>query len=504
MDKSSLEFKIVHLSDLHIRGGSSQRNMNHKHSIPHMRGIQKIIENEADGLDRLIITGDISHYGDEENLLMASQWIFSSLSIGNGEHISIGLSKEEHHKIKLIPGNHDAWNTDTHGKPVARQQKSLSNFNFAFGKPEKPAMPLEDGYFYDWIEKNGRGIFFTYLDSSFLGDTKIEKDNPTLISFDKIAKGKLSKTQAGKVLMLYDKGMLGQLKKPSSEELIPKDKFTKSLKIVVMHHYLFEPIGQKREPLLQMNDTEVVFRNFALADTDILICGHKHFAESKEHLYLHHFDKRAKARYIFNYFRRLIGIHSLPVQYQDRKGRKINSLISSFISLLLINKRQASNDNTEIKTDQDFVDKLSEILIKGIDKPDNFEHEVRDFILKNKLSAVDDDLLNEAELLEIASRIRISLNDQEKQKIKVLAMDLKRIIKKLYSRQFLQLMAGSACKAHNDEGKIRSFNIYRITPNLSGFLLKCDRYNWDKDGKEFNPNPQSVLYEFKDDNRPLH
>lgn len=499
------DFKLIHLSDLHIHGGSSQTNKNHKHSIPHMRGIQKIVEQQRNNLDRLIITGDLSHYGHEENLLLAKQWIYNTLEIGNDVQISIGLEEKDFDKIRIIPGNHDAWNSKSKtGKTVDRRQKSLENFNYALRRNGKDVIPFPDGYYYDWIEKKDRAIFFVYLDSSFLGDTQIEHDNPDLTFLDRIAKGKISKKQSEKVLMLYDKGMLGILKKPDSTESIDKVKFSKSLKIVVMHHYLFEPMGQKREPLLQMNERETVFRNLALGDTDILLCGHKHYAENKDHLYLHHFNKRAKARYIFNYFRRLIGIHSLPFQYDDKDGKKHNKFISTLISLFLYKKYKSQNDNQNIITDEEFIEQLTDILLKGIETPENFEKEIKEFINIHNTKALDDDKLDEKELLEIANRVKISLTDDEKEKLKILTKELKKIINQLFSRQFLQLMAGSACKAHDSEEKFRSFNIYKIDILTEGYEVKCERYIWNNYKKEFNETPQIHSFEFKDKNRPLH
>jgi hypothetical protein len=500
------DFKIIHLSDLHFHGGSSQRHKSHTHSIPHLKGIQKVVQREKVKLDRLIITGDISQYGDENNLLLARQWIFNSMEIGNEEKISIGLGEGQLDKIRLIPGNHDAWNSKTKsGKLLDLRQKSLENFNFVFRKNGQDVIKFPDGYYYDWLQKNDRGIFMIFLDSSYLGDPQLELENSEFVFLDKIAKGKISKKQAESLLMLYDKGMTGKLTDPNEKDkYIDKNIFSKSLKIVVMHHYIFEPAGQKIEPLLQLNDTETVFKNIALADTDIVMCGHKHYAEIKDHLYLHHFDRRAKARYIFNYFRRLIGIHSLPFQYKDKIGKKENKLISSLISLFLLSNYKSHNDNAEVTTDVQFIDSLSEILVNGIESPDEFESKIKAFINKTKSNSFDESLIDESELMEIVKRVRTSFNDEEREKLKILTKHLKKIIKELFSRQFLQLMAGSACKAHDGEKKYRSFNVYKIDATDEGFRLKCEKYIWDHELEDFNERPTTVIFEFLDKNRPLH
>jgi len=43
-----------------------------------------------------------------------------------------------------------------------------------------------------------------------------------------------------------------------------------------MHHYLFEPPEQSSDYFMRIQDRDVVFRNLALSDFDVLLCGQKH------------------------------------------------------------------------------------------------------------------------------------------------------------------------------------------------------------------------------------
>jgi hypothetical protein len=117
---------------------------------------------------------------------------------------------------------------------------------------------------------------------------------------------------------------------------------------------------------------------------------------------------------------------------------------------------------------------------------------------------VSDGILDENELIEITRRVKTSFTVEEREKLKILTKHLKMIIKDLFSRQFLQLMGGSACKCNGNESKIRSFNIYKVSIQSDGYQLRCENYVWDNEIKDYNDKPTTVLYEFKDKNRPLH
>ena len=47
--------KFIHLSDFHFHGGQSQKNDNHRHSISHLKGIEKIVRKHESTTDRIII-----------------------------------------------------------------------------------------------------------------------------------------------------------------------------------------------------------------------------------------------------------------------------------------------------------------------------------------------------------------------------------------------------------------------------------------------------------------
>ena len=71
---------------------------------------------------------------------------------------------------------------------------------------------------------------------------------------ERIAVGKVTVHQTTILLDIFDRGMEGQLLDPRSGKTISADAFARSLKIGVMHHYLFEPPDAKAEPLLRLKE----------------------------------------------------------------------------------------------------------------------------------------------------------------------------------------------------------------------------------------------------------
>lgn len=486
-------FKIIHLSDLHMGNSYSvtQGKIVPRHSIKQMIEIQKLVNSELPNLDRIIISGDVSDSGDKESLLLARQWIRNSLEIGNGAQISLGLPDHLSHILKIIPGNHDAYNYKKVKKDLQiLYQESLANYNDVFVE-DKIEENVER---YDWIEKDGACLFIYYADTSFLGDSENEK--PELKLLAKPAKGKLSVHKSEKLLETFDKGMRGFLHYDQDGSLIDKYKFRSSIKIIVMHHYLFEPVGYPIEPLLELSDKETVFANIAMADFDILLCGHKHISDVRDDQYIRHFDRRAKARYLINYFRRMLGIYSLPLQYKDKNGKKLSKLKSFFLSFNFLKQIEKNPSNDKMNLDLEYLEKINALILSGVKNPDKFDHYIKKFALDNKKDNID-----EKELCSLAKTIRVDLSDQEKTELIKICANLKKMINNLSHRHFLQVMAGSACK--NRQSKANSFNVYEVEPIKDGYIFHSRKYDWsDETGKFLVENATS--YEFKHNNRPMH
>ncbi len=477
------EFNFLHISDLHFSEGTDVSNKGHSHSVDHLIGLQKAVHETGD-YDFSILSGDISNHGDRQSLINASGYIFDTIPIGRGE--STGL-KIPHERTGVIPGNHDAWNNTINGPIVDRRQKSLENYNFAFDKHQ---IPGNLGCYYKWIEKNGHGIYMAFVDSCYLGDTEKHDDctfGPMRID-QAVAKGKLTVEQTETLIEWYDLGVRGQLLYPNNADtFIDGEKFAKSLKVIVMHHYLFEPPEHKSDYFMRVSYRDIVFRNIALADFDMLLCGHKHIPAFDIHSYGHHFDERAKNRYLINIFRRLIGLHSLPIQFEDEDGKRWSKALSMVSNIIykIFKANEKGKDPVSITAD------VLEMLKSGLQEPEKLERKVKDFIYRNGRNA--EEVLDKKEINEIKKRISVGLTVEERKELNNVAKKIVDTTKELKSKSFIQSMSGSTVKSDSDKACLRTFNKYRFSKMENGWKIKSFRYQWDQSTKGFDVDNPLVM-----------
>lgn len=485
------KFTIFHISDLHFSEGTDLSNPAHTHSVRRLTGLQRAL-NAFKEKDFLIVSGDISNLGDRQSLINASGFIFDTIPIGKGKMIGLNASIE---KCGIVPGNHDAWNSPSlyEGRTLLdRRQKALENYNFAFKDHQ---IDPEYGSYYRWLEKDGHGLYMAFVDSCFLGDTEDNKDSTFgNIRYDQaIAKGKLTVDQTERLLELHDLGMKGRLPKSTNNDaFIEKDIFAQSLKILIMHHYIFEPPGHSSDYFMRISHRDIVFRNIAMSDFDILLCGHKHIPAFDIHSYGAHFDGRAMNRYVINCFRRFIGLHSLPLQFEVYKGRYISKALT-FVTSILHKMTKRNKPNADSK---EIADDVLELLKDGLDNPDGLEKKIKTFI--NEKGVLGAEILNKGELKDIKKRISIGLSVEERKKLKDVSNKIMKIAKKLKSKTFIQAMSGASVKKAGGEERIRSFNKYDIFRTNDSWELNESRYEWDYSSDSFSlEDPFEVHHTFK-------
>lgn len=485
------DFVLAHISDLHFSEGTDQSNPNHAHSIQHLIGLQARLAPLSE-VDYLIVSGDVSNHGDRQSLVTASGWLFSTIPIGKGEYTGLKMPLE---RVRVVPGNHDAWNANESGHLIDRRQKSLENYNFAFPNHQIP----HGGCYFDWQQKGHNGLYIVFVDSCFLGDTEPNTESTFgTLRFDQaIAKGRLTVEQTEQLLEWYDKGNKGSLENPhKSGTYIDQSVFAASLKILVMHHYLFEPPEKKSDYFMRVQHRDIVFRNIALSDFDVLMCGHKHVAAFDVHDYGDHFDDRAVNRYMTNYFRRLIGLESLPIQFVDEEGKRLSKALTQLAEIIgsyfkRINSFLPGAQSTS--TDPDIADNVFQLLKNGLDNPNGLKRTVEKFL--HDAGTTGASMLDSRELKSIQKRISVGFNTQERKELRKVADSISTISRELKSRQFLQLMSGSSAKASSPPEQKRSFHIYRIRRDDVGWSVVCERYNWE--GSAFSDKPTSRNHSFK-------
>ncbi|CAB3801184.1 metallophosphoesterase family protein [Pararobbsia alpina] len=131
---SNSDFVLAHISHLHFSQGPDQSDPNHTHSIPQLIGLQDGLATLRD-IGCLIVSGDVSNHGDRQSLVTANGWLFRTIPIGNGQYAGLNMPSE---RVRIVPGNHDAWNAKESEHLIDRRQKSLENYNFAFPQQQIP------------------------------------------------------------------------------------------------------------------------------------------------------------------------------------------------------------------------------------------------------------------------------------------------------------------------------------------------------------------------------
>ena len=128
---------------------------------------------------------------------------------------------------------------------------------------------------YDLIQKNNDAIYIVYVDFTSL----VGKSGGVFRGF---AAGEISEKQNSHIFELYNKGICGELVNNENQCNIDKDLFLKSFKIIVMHHYIFrDKKGLLLKYSMDLKNRMTVLKNMELSHFDILLCGHKHVAESR-------------------------------------------------------------------------------------------------------------------------------------------------------------------------------------------------------------------------------
>jgi 3',5'-cyclic AMP phosphodiesterase CpdA len=455
--------RLAQLSDIHFHESSSGEVDNYRHSVNCLKKIQQVFG--AEQPHHLVITGDITNLGDKLSLERAYQWINDRIYV-DGEYCGLEC-KSKGVNVIPVPGNHDAFDAPSHGANWKRWQSSLSNFYSVF---HEYVFPDKDSVDYQWLAKGNAKVFICRVDSCYLGDNETEF-LPGRFSLDPMAKGRLSKQQSQRVLVIYDRGLRGELKSEDGR-LIPAGDFMCSLKILVMHHYLFEPPDVQSEPLLDLEDKRTVFQNLAMSDFDLLLCGHKHIADVQRYAYLDHFDPRGRVRMAFNHVRRSLGISSLPLG-AEQDGRRLNRFVRFALGFLVLSKTGGSG------LTNDHAEEIIQILDAAIEKPDVLREELRRYAQKRG-EVKQAGLFDDEEIRVLQDRMRAKFTTSQMRQLARSAMALRGVVERLGGRPFAQIIAGSSAKKSENGGRTRALNFYDISfdQERNGISFQHRRYSW--------------------------
>ncbi len=449
------ELRMGQISDLHFSAGADPNSTKHCHSIDLLVAAEKTLKSL--NLDYLVVSGDITNNGDRESLLKAQDWLVREFGIGGRRSTGLKLPAE---KLGIVPGNHDAWNSATFGKARLRWQRSVQNYNDVFEDHRIP----EEGCYYNWIEKDDLCVFLAFVDSSYLG--ALEGQGALSDPFSKIARGKLSLDQFETLLQWNDCGLHGKLEKPRQPgNTIPANAFAESLKILVMHHYLFPPSGVADDYFMDLNCRDIVTRNVVMADFDIVLCGHKHIPEFEPKAMGELFDGRARKRYLLNALRRNLGMHSIPLRFPSEMGRRISKAIGFFTHLV----RQSQPGST--------TDDLVELLSHAIGKPSVFKAELKTMLAN--AYPTNQNVTDMRELKELQSTVMTRFTTAERKLLSaVIRRNLNEALNRLSQRTLLHIISGSTTKAFHSTSPCRSLNVYTVKKDARHIRFEMEQYSW--------------------------
>jgi predicted phosphodiesterase len=460
--------RIMHLSDIHFYESSDGSTHKYRHDINCLKKIRTLVDTHEPNY--LVITGDITNIGDKLSLERAYQWIHDRIYV-DGEYFGLEATKKGIVPI-IVPGNHDAFNAPTHGSNYHRWQTSLANYYSAFHEYRFGDKATSVDYV--WIASGDIRVFVCRVDSCFLGDPETEAYSSGL-SLDKVAKGKISRIQSEEILSLYDKGIRGELLDGQGKPITPGD-FLRSLKILVTHHYLFEPADARAEPLLALNDKKAVFQNIAMSDFDVLLCGHKHIADIHVYSYLDHFDARGKVRLALNHVRRSLGIKSLPLRADD-DGRLLARMYRFMLGVLYLSKTQGKGLTEE------HAEEIITILQRSLESPLVLKDELGRYI-RQKRDVLQAGLFEDDEIRDLHSRIQKQFSQADQRKIILAAGSLRGTISKLGGRPFAHIISGSSAKFSETNSRARAVNMYQVEGSgTSDYSLSIERFSWDAEGR---------------------
>lgn len=474
--------RIMHISDLHFH--DNIKTGERCHSLDCLKGIENLVNEQKPS--HIVISGDLTEIGDLPSLDQAHKWIHTKFAADGKDY---GLHATEKNLIPIIvPGNHDAFNASSRGRWYERWQSSLSNFNTVF---RKYAWRNADcGVKYMWFDDGVMPLFVCLANSCYLSDSDEDASNLPLPS--KISNGNISKNQSKRLLQLFDNGVAGLLEAGDGSRIQGR-RYLVALKVLVMHHYLFEPefcdthplLRPLVKPFLRMKSRKIVFHNLAMSDFDVILCGHRHVKDIKASAYAAHFDRRGQSRLAFNYARRTLGLTSLPLAADENgiligKGKR---LLLAFLAVTGL---------ARLPADEKVAVAVISFLQNAIQDPTLLRNEWLRH-LKTERGAFPS--ISHREILELYCAVRLHLHRGNIMLLDEASQCLRSLIPKILARPFAQIMPGSSSKESAKGPRMRGVNLYEVLPMEDGVghRFRVTQCNWQHQSHTYQKGLQQDL-----------
>ncbi|REG48567.1 calcineurin-like phosphoesterase family protein [Paraburkholderia sp. BL6669N2] len=380
----------------------------------------------------IVVSGDITERNTEHDFTYFLNWLKNSISLKNNSPAhGLRLGEGYFEKVVCVPGNHDYF------RSVNVQGDKSAYFDV-----------FVDAKFPHWryIENNdGPSIFLVALDSSkpnTIANGEIEVD-------DLLTVKEWTEQARHGLLQSPDGALLGR--NFTRDEAISL--YNNSIKILVLHHYLYFPRARGKERRMQLKRTDRILAQIASDDFDVVLSGHDHRDIVDDPKYDNLLDERAVRRFARNYCMRQLGVTIRPTYFVDES----NKLLKRSLRLALMYFGGRLNHIQDFITEHGFQ-------YNGLDlQQQNTRRGVKDFI-------------------------SYDLSDPEKKKaVKTLATLLEdKIGSTLRSRTMLHCTAPSATKARE---KSNGFYVYRCADDRA---IVVEPYYFSHETGMFSANDEAA------------
>jgi 3',5'-cyclic AMP phosphodiesterase CpdA len=445
------EVNLFHISDTHIVASRTLNKNKNSTQIKLAKSLKKFVD-DNNNFDMNIITGDItSDDNNEDALENARDFLFSDYVLKTDGNIGLNLNPT---KTIIVPGNHDLDNDFTSD---LREwwKESISSFTSTFSEIRAIIPSENNGITFYHTLINTIPLLFVVLDTSYLSGSDNDRGRGT----SKRQREKLLNDQISIMLSSFTaRNGFYEFENNNQTIKISKEEYDKTIKILVMHHFLFDPsnINSKKNLSIKVTTQRNLFKNLLLSDFNVILCGHKHRQNESNLLDIEAIDYRSKRRFYFDILRDKIGYNHKFFQINDKENQQLSK--SSSLILLFI---------AAYAEDPNFV-KLIKKSFQDIDFKNKFHlpNEFVELILNNDLNAITS---LEDKKLDLYNYLCEKLDNDIVQKIKLYG---KPIVESLESefkkRDIVQISAGAS--------------IYDNQKTKSKRFIKTIKIVYDKDG----------------------